>query len=59
MGSERGTMYVQDLAKFARVLLATTEMSFDIGWLRVQLILFCHVAAITGKRPEALVNMRY
>jgi hypothetical protein len=52
-------MYVQDLAKFARVLLATTEMSFDIGWLRVQLILFCHVAAITGKRPEALVNMRY
>jgi hypothetical protein len=34
-------------------------MSFDIGWLRVQLILFCQVAAITGNRPEALVNMRY
>ena len=28
---ESATMYVQDLAEFARVLLATTEMSFDIG----------------------------
>lgn len=52
-------MYVQDLAEFARVLLATTEMSFDIGWLRVQLILFCQLAAITGNRLEALVNLRY
>jgi hypothetical protein len=56
---ESATMYVQDLAEFARVLLATTEMSFDIGWLRVQLILFCQLAAITGNRPEALINMRY
>ena len=29
------TMYVEDLAEFARVLLATTEMSFEIGWLRI------------------------
>jgi hypothetical protein len=28
---ESTTMYVQDLAEFAWVLLATTEMSFDIG----------------------------
>jgi hypothetical protein len=56
---ESATMYVQDLAEFARVLLATTEMSFDVGWMRVQLILFCQLAAITGNRPEALVNLRY
>jgi integrase len=56
---ESATMYVQDLAEFARVVLATTEMSFDIGWLRVQLILFFQLAAITGNRPEALVNLRY
>jgi hypothetical protein len=55
---ESATMYVEDLAEFARVLLATTEMTFDIGWLRVQLILFCQLAGITGNRPEALVNLR-
>jgi hypothetical protein len=56
---ESATMYVQDLAEFARVLLATTEMSFDSGWLRIELILFCQLAAITGNRPEALINLRY
>jgi hypothetical protein len=56
---ESATIYVQDLAEFARVLLATTDMNFDIGWLRVQLILFCQLTAIIGNRPEALVNMRY
>ncbi|KAH7364031.1 hypothetical protein BKA65DRAFT_522596 [Rhexocercosporidium sp. MPI-PUGE-AT-0058] len=35
------TMYAEDLAEFAQVLLATTEMTFDIGWLRIQLVLFC------------------
>ena len=52
-------MYAEDLAEFARVLLATTEMTFAIGWLRVQLVLFCQLAGITGNRPEALVNLRY
>jgi len=52
-------MYAEDLAEFARVLLATTEMTFDIGWLRVQLVLFCQLAGITGNRPEALVELRY
>jgi Protein of unknown function (DUF3435) len=51
-------MYVGDLAEFARVLLATTQMTFEIGWLRVQLILFCQLAGITGNRPESLVNLR-
>src|SRR6516165_424567 len=55
---ESATMYVDDLAEFARVLLATTEMTFEIGWLRIQLILFCQLAAITGNRPEALVQLR-
>lgn len=52
-------MYVEDLAELMRVLLATTEMTFDIGWLRIQLILFCQLAGITGNRPEALVELRY
>jgi hypothetical protein len=52
-------MYVEDLAEFARVLLATTQMTFEIGWLRVQLILFCQLAGITGNRPEALVDLRF
>ncbi|CAG8975500.1 hypothetical protein HYALB_00004819 [Hymenoscyphus albidus] len=49
---ESATMYVEDLAEFARVLLATTKMTFEIGWLRIQLILFCQLAGITGNRPE-------
>ncbi|CZS92472.1 uncharacterized protein RAG0_03051 [Rhynchosporium agropyri] len=53
------TMYAEDLAEFARVLLATTEMTFIIGWLRVQTVLFCQLAGITGNRPEALVELRY
>jgi len=52
-------MYAEDLAEFARVLLATTEMTFVIGWLRVQIVLFCQLAGITGNRPEALVELRY
>ncbi|CAG8976664.1 hypothetical protein HYALB_00002180, partial [Hymenoscyphus albidus] len=56
---ESATMYVEDLAEFARVLLATREMTFEIGWLRIQLILFCQLAGITGNRPEALVNLRF
>ena len=51
-------MYAEDLAEYARVLLATTEMTFDIGWLRVQLVLFCQLAGITCNRPEALVELR-
>jgi len=52
-------MYVEDLAEFTRVLLATTLMTFEIGWLRIQLIFFCQLAGITGNRPEALINLRY
>ncbi|KAH6680636.1 hypothetical protein B0J14DRAFT_614152 [Halenospora varia] len=36
-----------------------TQIHFDIGWLRIQLIVFCLLGAITGNRPEALVNLRY
>ncbi|KAH6668376.1 hypothetical protein B0J14DRAFT_675079, partial [Halenospora varia] len=56
---ESATMYVEDLAEYARVLLATREMTFKLGWLRIQLILFCQLAGITGNRPEALVQLRY
>jgi len=43
---ESATMYVEDLAEFARIFLATTQMTFEIGWLRIQLILFCQLAGI-------------
>jgi hypothetical protein len=52
-------MYVGDLAEFARVLLATTQMTFAIGWLRIQQIFFCQLAGITGNRPEAMVELRF
>ncbi|OJD10005.1 hypothetical protein ACJ73_09982, partial [Blastomyces percursus] len=56
---EKATMYVQDLVEYCCVLLATTEMLFLLGWLRIQLILFCQLAGYTGNRPEALLNLRY
>ncbi|KAH8585358.1 hypothetical protein B0O99DRAFT_679450, partial [Bisporella sp. PMI_857] len=56
---ESATMYVEDLAEYARVLLTTREMTFQLGWLRIQLILFCQLAGITGNRPKALVQLRY
>ena len=28
-------MYIEDVAEFARVLLTTTEMTFDCGWQRI------------------------
>jgi hypothetical protein len=52
-------MYVEDLAEYDRALLSTREMTFRLGWLRIQLILFFRLAGITGNRPEALVQLRY
>ena len=52
-------MYIEDVAEFARVVLSTTEMTFPCGWYRVQLLLYCQLAAITGSRPGALLNFRY
>jgi hypothetical protein len=55
---ESATRYAEDLAEFARVLLTIAQMTFEIGWLRIQLILFSQLAGITGNRPEALVELR-
>jgi hypothetical protein len=52
-------MYVEDLAEYARVLLATIEMTFKLNWLWIQLILFCQLAGITGNRPKTLVQLQY
>ena len=52
-------MYIEDVAEFARVLLTTTEMTFDCGWQRIQFLFFCQLAAITANRPGALLNLRY
>ncbi|KAE8162198.1 hypothetical protein BDV40DRAFT_265509 [Aspergillus tamarii] len=52
-------MYIEDVAEFARVLLTTTEMTFDCGWQRIQLLFFCQLAAITASRPSALLHLRY
>ena len=54
---ESATIYIEDLAEFARILLATTQMAFEVSWLQVQLILFCHLAGIIGNQPGALVNL--
>jgi len=55
----KATMYIEDLAEFARVLLAATEMTFAIGRLRIELLLFYQLTAITGSRTEALLELRY
>ncbi|KAJ6000886.1 hypothetical protein N7481_001295 [Penicillium waksmanii] len=55
----KATMYIEDVAEFARVILCTTEMTFPCGWYRVQLLLFCQLAAITGSRPGALLRLRF
>ena len=52
-------MYIEDVAEFARVLLTTTEMTFDSDWQRIQLLLFCQLAAITASRPGAFLHLRY
>ena len=54
---ESTIIYVEDLAESACVLLAITQMTFEIGQLRVQLILFCQLAGITGNWLEALVGL--
>jgi len=41
------------------VLLVTREITFKLGWLQIQLILFCQLAGITNNRPEALVQLQY
>ncbi|KAJ5820533.1 hypothetical protein N7474_006124 [Penicillium riverlandense] len=55
----KATMFVEDVAEFARVILSTTEMTFPCGWYRIQLLLFCQLAAITGSRPGALLKLRF
>jgi Protein of unknown function (DUF3435) len=49
-------MYIEGVAEFARMLLTTTEMIFDYSWLRIQLLFFCQLAAITASRPKALLD---
>jgi Protein of unknown function (DUF3435) len=52
-------MYIEDLAEFTCILLTTTEMTFDCGWLWIQLLFFCQLAAITTSRPKARLDRRY
>jgi Protein of unknown function (DUF3435) len=52
-------MYIEDVAEFARVLLTTIEMTYRCGWLWIELLLFCQLAAITGSRTQALLDLRY
>ena len=55
----KNNMYIEDVAEFAYVLLTTTEMTFDCGWQRIQMLFFCQLAAITASRPGALLHLRY
>ncbi|KAH8706052.1 hypothetical protein BGW36DRAFT_422574 [Talaromyces proteolyticus] len=52
-------MYIEDVAEFASVVLSTTEMTFQCGWQRIQLLLFTQLAAYTASRPAALLHLRY
>lgn len=52
-------MYIEDVIKYARNLLITTEMTFECGWQRIQLLLFCQLGAITASRPGALLHLCY
>jgi hypothetical protein len=36
-------MYIEDVAESAGVLLTTTEMMFDCGWLRAVTLLLLHM----------------
>jgi hypothetical protein len=56
---ESAAMYVEDLTRYAGGILGTTKMNFEIGWLRIQFILYCQLGALTGNRPDALVNLCY
>ena len=55
----KAIMYIKDMAEFAHMLLSMTEMTFQCGWLQIQLLLFCQLAAITGSCPGALLNLCY
>ncbi|KAE8326169.1 hypothetical protein BDV39DRAFT_193889 [Aspergillus sergii] len=55
----KATIYIKDVAEFARVLLSTMEITFEYGWLRVQVLLYCQLAAIPESRPGTLLNLRY
>ena len=55
----KATMYIEDVVEFTHVLLSMMEMTFQCGWLWIQLLLFCQLAAITGSCPGALLNLRY
>ncbi|OJD22696.1 hypothetical protein ACJ73_05960 [Blastomyces percursus] len=58
-GRPKKIMYIEDITQYARNLLTTTEMTFDCGWQRIQLLLFCQLGAITASRPGALLELRY
>lgn len=55
----KAMMYIEDIVEFAHVLLSTMEMTFQCGWLQIQLLLFCQLAAITGSHSGALLNLCY
>ncbi|KAB8079452.1 hypothetical protein BDV29DRAFT_187139 [Aspergillus leporis] len=45
-------MYIKNNTKFVHMLLTTTMMTFDYGWLWIQLLFFCQLAAITVSYPK-------
>ena len=52
-------IYIEDVAEFARILLTTTEMTFDCGWQCIQFLFFCQLTAITANCLGALLNLCY
>ncbi|KAL3428722.1 hypothetical protein BDV09DRAFT_203994 [Aspergillus tetrazonus] len=58
-GRLKKNMYIENIAKFTRVLLTTIEMTFACSWQHIQILFFCQLAAYTASCPGALLHLRY
>jgi hypothetical protein len=56
---EKTAMYVEDLAGVLQTNLTTTKKRYTHGRHRIQLALFHHLAAFSGNRPSAVLNLCY
>ncbi|CAG8982679.1 hypothetical protein HYALB_00000958 [Hymenoscyphus albidus] len=56
---EKTAMYIEDLAGVLQTNLTTTRKKYTHGRHRIQLALFHHLAAFSGNRPSALLNLCY
>ncbi|CAG8980240.1 hypothetical protein HYALB_00009822 [Hymenoscyphus albidus] len=56
---EKTAMYIEDLAGVLQTNLTTTRKKYTHGRHRIQLAFFHHLAAFSGNRPSAVLNLCY